>query len=251
MSPVTVATPRPWTFRRILVGVLNRARRVLTWLELAVGFRIVRAKRSRAFEAFAGSRLWYQEQSVKFDIPAGSRVLDIGSGPRPFKFATELCDFYVDETVHRRGQLITKGLPVTVADVHNMPFADKTFDYVYTAHMLEHVDDPEKACREIMRIGKRGLIETPNFTKDILFCQAEEMHHRWHTVGFENHLFFFEYSAREAAGIGSKAWHAMMWGPFYHPLQDAFINNQHLFNTIFEWNDKFEVHVFRRPKSLY
>jgi len=38
-----------------------------------------------------------------------------------------------------------------------MPFPDKSFDFVYCAHVLEHVDDPIRACREIMRVGKRGI----------------------------------------------------------------------------------------------
>jgi hypothetical protein len=82
--------------------------------------------------------------------------------------------------------------------------------------------------------------------KDSLFCWAKKMSHRWHTVAIDKVLCFFEYSDREARGIECSAWSDIIFGDQYHPLQEAFIDHQDLFNTMFYWQDKFEVRVFRR-----
>jgi SAM-dependent methyltransferase len=215
------------------------------------GIRIVKAQRNNVRNAFPnGSRQLYQAAHINFSIPEDASVLDIGCGPAPFHRATMVCDRFTRKTVHRYGELSTGGLPFVEADIHSLPFADKSFDFVYCAHVLEHIDDPILACREIMRIGKRGYLETPNFMKDTLFCQAQGMHHRWHTIALGNTLFFFEYTPRQQEGIRSQAWSNLIWSPWYHPLQDAFVDNQDVFNTMFLWSDSFCVFVFNKNGTM-
>lgn len=197
-----------------------------------------------------GNRFTYQDQLVKFDIAPHSKVLDIGSGPAPFPYATVLCERFLDETVHRRGEIRTGGRPIVQGDIHQLPFQDKSFDFVYTSHVLEHVEDPIKACRELMRVARRGYLETPNFMKDMLFCQAKGMHHRWHTVAVKDTVFFFEYRPREIEGVRDLTWLKLMWSPFYHPLQEMFIRNQDIFNTMFLWTDTFKVQVVRQNGEI-
>src|SRR6185312_3065915 len=38
------------------------------------------------------------------------------------------------------------------ADITNLPFPDKSFDFVYASHVLEHVKDDSKALSEIRRV---------------------------------------------------------------------------------------------------
>ena len=205
---------------------------------------ISQLKPSQVRQAFPdGGRHLYQEKLVDFNIPENAQVLDIGSGPTPFQAATILCDRYIEETVHRRGAIRTRGLPLVVADIHALPFANRTFDFVYCAHIFEHIDDPIKACSEVMRVGRGGYLETPNFMKDMLFCQAAHMNHHWHTIAAGTTLFFFEYTSRQLEGIRSSVWHDLIWSSFYHPLQDVFVENQDLFNTMFLWSNKFDVQV--------
>lgn len=48
-------------------------------------------------------------------------------------------------------------------DVCNMPFKDRSFDFVLCTEVLEHLQDPEKAMKEIMRVSTgRFLITVPN-----------------------------------------------------------------------------------------
>jgi SAM-dependent methyltransferase len=197
-------------------------------------------------------RFHYQERYVRFDIGAGERVLDIGSGGDPFPHATFLVDRFIEPTAHRYGSIVQDGKPLVSADIHHLPFRDKTFDFVYCAHILEHVDDPLKACGEIMRIGKRGYLETPTMGEDILFAWAAERH-KWHVVGIASALCFFEYTPRQLEGIGSTAWEDVIMGKRYHPLQQAYFENRDIFDVMFPWVESFTVYVFHldgRVESL-
>lgn len=196
-----------------------------------------------------GHRYNYQQRYINFDIRAGERVLDIGSGSDPFPFATHLADRFLEPTEHRDGALVRNEKPLIAADVHHLPFSDKSFDFVYCAHILEHVDDPIRACSEIMRVGRRGYIETPTMGSDVLSAWAEHIH-KWHVVASPDTLCFFEYSPREARGIASTAWLDMLYGRRYHPLQEAFYENQDLFNVMFLWKGSFRVLVFRRDGRI-
>lgn len=92
-------------------------------------------------------------------------VIDIGSGDKPFWRA----DVYVDRlslgNVQRASTFNTihdVGLFVDADVTKKMPFRQKSFDFSFCSHLLEHVDDPASAIKEIVRISKRGYIEVPN-----------------------------------------------------------------------------------------
>ncbi len=113
-----------------------------------------------------------------FSIKENELVLDVGGGHKPFSRA----DFIVEKNLlnaeHRDGKEIplSKLNKYIVADVTSLPFKDKSFDFVFCSHVLEHVKDPETACRELMRIGKRGYIETPRKWTEFY---AGHPSHRW------------------------------------------------------------------------
>jgi SAM-dependent methyltransferase len=190
-------------------------------------------------------RYSYQSLYNNFDIKPDERVLDIGSGHYPFLYATVLVDLFLENSPHRCEPLVLNGRPLIVADIHNLPFDDKSFDFIYCSHVLEHVEDPIKASQEIMRVGNRGYIETPNFGKDVLFSWANTTGHKWHTVSIANTLVFFEYIESQRRGIKSTAWQEIIFAPYYHPLQEAFWKNQDVFNTMLMWKDRFKVIVFK------
>lgn len=86
-------------------------------------------------------------------IPEGARVLEVGPGHMPFRRATHFVDYV------QRGSL-----PITICDVANdpLPFADKSFEFVYCRHVIEDMYNPFPLIREMSRVGKAGYIETPS-----------------------------------------------------------------------------------------
>lgn len=93
----------------------------------------------------------------------GDKVLDIGSGNNPNSRATILMDRYIDDASHRSFEgLKTQGKPFIIANIEYLPFKNKSIDVIIANHIIEHVDDPVRACIEIQRVAKRGYIETPS-----------------------------------------------------------------------------------------
>lgn len=229
----------PWNWREIL----RRTRRALRKLaNNRIGVTVTRLRPS-VCSVHDRDRVSYQKRFVKFDLCQGQRVLDIGTGGYPFPYATLLVDRFPHVTSHRHEALRTDTKQLVIADMDRLPFADKYFDYVYCSHVLEHAVDPIRTCREIMRVGNRGYVETPTLAKDMLFAWAKDMHN-WHVVGIGQTLCFFEYSARQLEGIRSDTWKEIIFSRWWHPLQDVFDANQDLFNVMFTWSGGFTVMVF-------
>jgi uncharacterized protein YbaR (Trm112 family)/SAM-dependent methyltransferase len=103
-------------------------------------------------------------------------VLDIGSGHNPHPRADVLCDRYIDDDTERAGA-IKADRPLIVADAHDLPFKDQAFDYVVTSHIIEHMEDPVRFCRELMRVARAGHIASPSEMAEKLFYWP---FHRWY-----------------------------------------------------------------------
>ena len=100
-------------------------------------------------------------------IDASSLVLDVGSGDKPHWRADVLVDRFpeAEHAVQRSGTAAARTpRPLFDADVTDMPFVDKVFDYVICSHLLEHVTDPAAAIDEMVRVSKAGYIEVPRAT---------------------------------------------------------------------------------------
>jgi len=213
-----------------------------------VGVRL-QLRRKRSHKPLGQDHRWdYQKRHVDFGLQPGMRVLDIGSGGDPFPSSTVLAERYL-QPVFRAESLVTDSKPLVVADIHALPFPAKSFDFVYSAHVLEVIEDPIRASKEIMRVGKRGYIETPTQGKDVLFAWARNLQ-KWHVVAIASNLCFFEYSNRQLQGINSDVWRQLIFSEWEHPLQDAFWSNQDVFNVMFQWHDRFSVFVFYLDGSV-
>ena len=66
---------------------------------------------------------------------------------------------------------------VLYGEVHDLPFPDKSFDVVTLFDVIEHLipGDDEKACKEMVRVGRRHVLLTannrPSFNK-----QGDDLH---------------------------------------------------------------------------
>ena len=193
----------------------------------------------------------YQKRFIKFNIPSNSKVLDVGSGGEPFPPANFLIDRYPGKTQHRYNKLQTKNLPFVNGSVESLPYKSKFFDFVYCAHVLEHVEDPEAACEEIMRVGKRGYIEVPTKTSDIIFNFARLKHfHKWHISKAGKSLIFIQYSGEERRDTGDQELFYMAHSKLINPIRKLYRANKDLFTNMFLWDNTFNYYIFDKSGSL-
>jgi SAM-dependent methyltransferase len=131
------------------------------------------------FYSFAS---FFQRKIFIKNIKSEDLVLDVGSGDKPFWRADVIVDKFLDDNQQRAsGEIIYDKRKIFVkADVENLPFKDKVFDFVFCSHLLEHVRNPDKAIEELMRVAKRGYIEIPSYVADFL-------------NPFPSHLWFCDY----------------------------------------------------------
>ena len=90
-----------------------------------------------------------------------SLVLEVGSGGNPYFRSNILLDAYF-ETRERHWEPLISDRPTVLGFVENLPFKDKSFDFVIASHVLEHTPDPVKFLSELQRVAKAGYIEVPD-----------------------------------------------------------------------------------------
>jgi SAM-dependent methyltransferase len=223
-------------------------KRIVNSLFRRCGIELIGFRRRPAYDG-EKDRYSYQSRLHDFKIGKEEKVLDVGCGDNPFPPATMLVDCYTQKTRHRHTELRTDGKPFIVADINRLPFGDKSYDFVCCSHVLEHVDDPGRACSELVRVGRRGYIETPSLMTDVLFSWAKDMH-KWFTVAIGNRLVFFEYGPRLIEGVRDSYWAQSVFSKKHHPIQDLFFKNQDIFNSALIWHGRFEYTVFRQDGSV-
>jgi SAM-dependent methyltransferase len=165
----------------------------------------------------------------KLDIKDGDWVLEIGSGPMPFVRSDILADKFLIDNLHRIGKLIIDR-PTVVCDAHYLPFVDNGFDYTFCSQTLEHLDNPDLFFKEIVRVSKKGYIETPNEIRERLFGWP---FHKWVVSKDEKGLILKENNVESPFGL------------FFHKLQlenyefvEFSIYWHDLLNICYEWHNK-------------
>lgn len=88
-------------------------------------------------------------------------MLEVGSGGNPYPRSNVLVDAY-EETRERFWEPLIRDRLTVLSFAENLPFKDKSFDYVIAAHVLEHTPHPEKFLAELQRVARAGYIETPD-----------------------------------------------------------------------------------------
>lgn len=196
------------------------------------------------------SRYWlYQARHYNFPISDTDKVLDIGSGHLPFPYATHLADLAIEDHNFGRAGIPFKhieGKPVFNCGVEDMPFEDKEFDFVYCSHVLEHVTCPITACKELMRVAKRGYLECPSRGKDLFLNTAKISNHKWMVEYFDDRLVFTEYNQEQLKGLSSNILMSMHCAP-ESEREKAFsalvLLKAEQVNTMLMWEDGFQVEV--------
>jgi|SaaInlLV_10m_DNA_2_1039722.scaffolds.fasta_scaffold08160_2 SAM-dependent methyltransferase len=132
----------------------------------------------------------HDAMAIALDIKSGDRVLDVGGGHQPFARADVIVDIDFDSSLDRDGLPGSINLALhkfVKADICALPFKDNAFDVSICIHVLEHLNDPAKACNELMRVAGRGYIETPSRSTEYF---AGHPTHKWLIDDRDNVLFF-------------------------------------------------------------
>jgi len=109
-------------------------------------------------------------------LPPGSRCLDVGCGPGIATVALAQRGFKVDAIDFVEGQLertrrraaeanVESCVVASIGDIHDLDIPDGTFDLVLVIGVMEWLEYPSKALREISRVLKprgRAIISVDN-----------------------------------------------------------------------------------------
>lgn len=175
-------------------------------------------------------------------IKKSYKVLEIGPGHNPRRRSDVLLEKFIDTNYHRCGDVKVYPHQVFYHGVNpHYPFKDKEFDYVYCSNVLEHVDDPVEFLAELSRVAKRGYIETPSITGELLFPKES---HKWCIMDMDGKLVLFE-KAKMRGNFGNDYGEAML---NYLPYQSLPFRILHMsepqFSFVrFEWKDSVECIV--------
>ncbi len=107
------------------------------------------------------------------DIHKEWKVIDIGSSNHAIDRANVVTD------IKDLSEYYAKSNKVFVRCSDLKGFADKSFDFAFASHVIEHVSDPKNFCQELARIADRGYIEIPTPLFDNLYYGNEGSHINW------------------------------------------------------------------------
>ena len=151
MNPEKMVSPYPWLQERIKHPASAHHLRLR-------GGDEVKGVQARVMNLF-----WYPIPDMvsalvkrSDDGRSGNTVLDVGCGETPFPSATHLVDWSPPGT-HPGAEVFRLDV-----DSDTFPFEDGKFDFVYSRHLLEDIQNPKHAFEEMVRCGQRGHFETPS-----------------------------------------------------------------------------------------
>ncbi|HEY2536949.1 MAG TPA: class I SAM-dependent methyltransferase [Solirubrobacteraceae bacterium] len=116
-------------------------------LRATVSWRLIRRQRSKFVSGYL----------------AGLRGIEIGASShnRFYLDAINVDRFGGNDTVYKREErrLVMHAVKVdVVAPGDELPFADDSYDFVFSSHVIEHFPDPIKALYEWIRVARRYVV---------------------------------------------------------------------------------------------
>ena len=116
-------------------------------------------------------------------VPAGSRILDVSAGARPYKHLWSHCSYFSHEfpgnldlvdtfrgeaaaAENRKSLSELQKTHDFLGEVHNTTAPSESFDVALLTEVLEHVPEPLLAIKELARVTKKGgqIVVTAPFT---------------------------------------------------------------------------------------
>jgi len=102
-------------------------------------------------------------------IEPGATVLDLGCGSGDLLQILSVDKNVRGTGIEREEEKVTRGIEKGLSILHGdineevADYPDGHFDYVILSQTLQQVFDPASLIREMLRVGKRGIVSFPNF----------------------------------------------------------------------------------------
>lgn len=101
------------------------------------------------------------------------KILDIGCNLDAIEYAQTVSDVTDFSKFYKHKSFV-------LIDSKDLPFKDNQFDFVYSSHVIEHVEDVSYFMKEIQRISNQGYIELPSMLEDnIVLSDNSAKDHKW------------------------------------------------------------------------
>ena len=119
--------------------------------------------------ADTGAELRFDLRIVASWIEPGSRVLDLGCGDgrllRVLRDAKNVRGLGIEHDEEEVVAAIAQGLSVIHGDINQelTGFPDNAFDYVVVSQTLQQAYAPTELIRQMLRVGRLGIVSFPNF----------------------------------------------------------------------------------------
>lgn len=136
-------------------------------------------------------------QMIASLIGEKSRILDLGCGSGDLleylhKYK-QVSGYGIEANEKKVIAGIEKGMSILHGDINaeTRDYADGTFDYVILSQTLQQVYNPENVIKEMLRIGKKGIVSFPCFNNISIKLQllltsrapvTEELPYEWYNT---------------------------------------------------------------------
>lgn len=141
-----------WNAQACGAGVTQRARFSLPYFEEIENYRYEVEPEIFSFAQFSRA---YGLQALEIGVGAGTDFLQwVRSGARAYG-----CDLTWEAIANTHQRLDVYGLKcggLVQGDAENLPYADNTFDLVYSWGVLHHTPDTWRAMGEVIRVARSG-----------------------------------------------------------------------------------------------
>jgi SAM-dependent methyltransferase len=170
-------------------------------------------------------------------------VLEVGSGDNPKPRSNVLVEKFIFDDQERVSS-VEIDRPIVCGDILNLPFKDKAFDFIICTHLLEHIEDIEGAISELMRVAKRGYIETPS---DFSERMSGYPFHHWYVENKDNKLVFTQKNTPlhdpQLAGHVGKAYSSNIFFRLFSYTSESGL-------TRYSWSNEISYEVHRDKTAI-
>ena len=104
------------------------------------------------------SNQFYENLMLKLLPPIKGNVLEIGAGRfSPCLAKMKNVNLTIGDISETMLNIINIKVNKKVLDIENLPYPDHSFDYIVSFGILHHVNNPQKAIEECVRVAKKGV----------------------------------------------------------------------------------------------